>query len=61
MLDEGDKAICAEVAGEVCEKIILGHIKSCPHGIKMGKFCWMLIGAGGFGGFGLSEIIRHFL
>ncbi len=31
-LTEGDKAICAEIAREIIEKVLLEHIKSCPHG-----------------------------
>jgi hypothetical protein len=34
-LTDGDKAICAQLAGEIIEKVIAGHIKSCPHGIKL--------------------------
>ena len=60
-MEKGDEAICREIARVIVKEVLLEHIDSCPHGIKMGKFCWMLIGAGGFGGFGLSEIIRHFL
>ena len=60
-MDNGEKAICREIARTIIKEVLVEHIKACPHGIKMGKFCYLLIGAGGFGGFGLSEIIRHFL
>ena len=62
MLDEGDKAICAEIAGEVCEKVLLVHIKACPHGIKMGKLWMLLLGAsigGATGGGGIVAVIMH--
>lgn len=34
-LSNGDKAICAQIAGEVVEKVLEAHIKACPHGIKL--------------------------
>ena len=29
-LDNGDKAICAEIAREIIEKVLEEHIKYCP-------------------------------
>ena len=29
-LDEGDKAMCAEIARDIIEKVLAEHIKTCP-------------------------------
>jgi len=34
-LTEGDKAICAQIAGEVITKVLEGHVKTCPYGIQI--------------------------
>jgi len=34
-LSDGDKAICAQIAGEIIKEVIAEHIESCPHGIKL--------------------------
>lgn len=64
MLSEGDKAICAEIAGEVTRSVLQQHIDSCPHGIKMGKIVMLLIGAcfgGAAGGGSIVGVIIHFM
>ena len=64
MLNEGDKAICAEIAGEVMEKVIAQHIPSCPHGIKLGKTLMLLVGTAigsAAGGGGIVAVIMHML
>lgn len=33
-LTNGDKAICAQIAGEVSRKIMSEHVKNCPHAMK---------------------------
>ncbi len=43
-LTEGDKAICAEVAREIIEKVLAEHITSCPHGRALVKSKMLLIG-----------------
>ena len=35
MLNEGDKAICAEIAGDIIEKVLIRHVNTCPHGITL--------------------------
>lgn len=62
MLDEGDKAICAEIAGEVTEKVLQKHIESCPHGIKLGKMLMLIIGTAvgsAAGGGGIVAVVMH--
>lgn len=64
MLDDGDKAMCAEIAANVCEKILITHIKGCPIGIKMGKLWMLLLGAsigGATGGGGIVAVIMHIM
>lgn len=34
-LNEGDKAIIAEIAGAIIEKVLKTHVDTCPHGITM--------------------------
>lgn len=34
-LDEGDKAIIAEIAGAIIEKVLKTHVDTCPHGITL--------------------------
>ena len=60
-MDSGDKAICREIARTIVKEVLVEHIKACPHGIKMGKVCWLFIGCGLTGGFGISELIRLFV
>ena len=40
-LDEGDKAICAEIAREIVEevssKVMKIHLETCPHGRLLSK------------------------
>ena len=43
-LSEGDKAICAEMARDIIEKVIVEHIKSCPHGRSLLKFACIAFG-----------------
>jgi hypothetical protein len=59
-LNDGDKAECKEIAREIIKEVLAEHIKSCPHGIKMGKIWMLFVGAGAGGGIGISELIRHF-
>ncbi len=64
MLDEGDKAICAEIAGEVMGKVIAQHIPSCPHGIKLDKTLMFFIGTAigsAVGGGGIVAVVMHML
>ena len=60
-LDEGDKAICGEIAERIIEKVMKRimpqHVASCPHGKTMLKNKMFLVGcivgtsiAGGAGG-----------
>ena len=59
-LDEGDKAICSEIAREIIEEVVKLHVKSCPHGIKLGKAWMLVLGAcigSGIGGGGIVAII----
>ena len=59
-LDEGDKAICGDIAQEIIEKVIKWHIDSCPHGIKLGKAWMLVLGASvgsAVGGGGIVAII----
>ncbi len=58
---EADKAMVGKIAGEICERVTLNHIKSCPHGIKIGKFWMFILGAGIASGYSISEIVRRFL
>ena len=44
-LSEGDKAICGEIAQEIIEKVLIQHIASCPHGIKLDKWWMLIVGA----------------
>ncbi len=43
-LSNGDKALCAQIAGEIIEKVIKEHIKSCPHGRSILKLTCVSIG-----------------
>jgi len=63
-LSEGDKAMCAEIAREIIEKIIDKHVESCPHGMTIMKSKWFIVGCiisagicGGLGGGGLVAIL----
>ena len=63
-LNEGDKAICGDIAREIIEKVMGLHIESCPHGIKFGKFWAMCLGAcvgSAVGGGGIVAIILKVL
>jgi len=44
-LDNGDKAECKEIARVIIKEVLLEHINSCPHGIKLGKLWMLLVGA----------------
>jgi len=44
-LDDGDKAECKEIARVIIKEVLLEHINSCPHGIKLGKLWMLLVGA----------------
>ena len=39
-LDDGDKAICMEIAREIIKEVIAEHQKTCPHAVK-----WKLVAA----------------
>jgi len=63
-LTEGDKAICAEVAREIVERVVRdcieAHISACPHGQLLFKGKWLLVGlslAAGFGGGGFVAVL----
>ena len=49
MLDEGDKAICAEITREIVEevvsKVMQVHLETCPHGKMLARSKAILIGA----------------
>jgi len=49
MLDEGDKAICAEITREIVEevvsKVMTVHLDTCPHGKMLARGKAILIGA----------------
>ena len=60
MLDDGDKAICMEIAREINKEVLLEHIASCPHGKAIVKNKMFLVGltvgislVGGVGGAGI--------
>ncbi len=48
-LDEGDKAICAEISREIVEevsmKVMKIHLETCPHGRLLSKTRNLIIGA----------------
>ena len=44
-LDDGDKAMCAEIARRIINDVIQFHIESCPHGKTLLKNKMLLIGA----------------
>lgn len=48
-LDEGDKAICAEITREIVEevstKVMKIHLESCPHGKLLSKTRNLIVGA----------------
>lgn len=48
-LDDGDKAICAEIAREIVEKVSSNvmqiHLDTCPHGKLLSKTRNLIIGA----------------
>ncbi len=48
-LDDGDKAICAEIAREiveeVAEKLLRMHMETCPHGKLIARSKIFFIGA----------------
>ena len=43
-LTEGDKAIVAEIAAGMTEKMLLMHIQACPWGIKLINMKYLMIG-----------------
>jgi len=56
-LDDGDKAMCMEIAREIVKESLVEHIKCCPHGKLMMRNKMFLIGctvgislSGGIGG-----------
>ncbi len=63
-LNEGDKAICAEIAGEVFDKILprlfTAHTDACQHGKALlkikAKFIGLCIGIGVGSGIGSTSI-----
>ena len=48
-LDEGDKAICAEISREIVEEVSMRvmkiHLENCPHGRLLSKTRNLIIGA----------------
>ena len=48
-LDDGDKAICAEISREIVEevasKVMKIHLETCPHGRLLSKTRNLIIGA----------------
>jgi len=44
MLDNGDKALCAQIAAEVTKEMIKTHVKVCPYGRSILKFICISIG-----------------
>ena len=34
-LDEGDKAIVAEISGAIIEKVLRDHVDTCPWGVTL--------------------------
>lgn len=49
VLDDGDKAICAEISREIIEevsqKLLKLHLETCPHGKLLSKTRNLIIGA----------------
>ena len=43
-LNEGDKAICSQIAERIIKEVMQQHVKTCPHVIK-----WKLVAAVFFG------------
>jgi hypothetical protein len=53
---EADKAMCAKIAAEVVEKVLLGHVAACPFGKRQLRDRALLVGAcvgSGIGGGGI--------
>ena len=44
MLDDGEKAQCMEIAREIVEHTLTGHIDSCPHGKTIMASKMLLVG-----------------
>jgi hypothetical protein len=62
---EADKAMVAQIAGEVTERIMISHMRHCPWGkmyVMDKKFLvGILIGAGLLGGTGAVAVLNHFI
>lgn len=66
-LSQGEKAECKEIAREIIQEVLAGHIASCPHGIKIikweARFVGIVIGVsfvGGASALGLAQVITRF-
>lgn len=44
MLDNGDKAVCMQIAREIVKEVLTEHVAMCPHGKKITAFKAILIG-----------------
>ncbi len=63
-LNDGDKAECKEIAREIIQQVLIGHIESCPHGRTILASKMLLIGmcvGSGFASGGIVYALVRFI